>query len=248
MALCNGGAPGEGGIILQQLGTLSSTPLVSDESVYPDSTDGATKTYTGGPVIFPVVEEDMDDATHLLIFWNIFGWLFEFDEPIQMLSGRAASVTMPDITIDPEGTTTIGMTPALRMRFLAELFSNSFSPLGPGDQWDLALYLGDPLDGGVEVDAWDYSPLRINNDISFTSAQSETRDPHIVYYRPSETVRFPRAYSDWGHITHWGWKNVAATPRLFHSAPFDEEFDAPAGTLVEIEPDALTMTFGSPVA
>lgn len=250
LLLCNGGAPGDPGAYAlpgQSLGQLVLRPVVSDESVYPDSVDGATKVYTGEPVVFPIVEEDMDDATHLLIYWNIFAWLFEFDEPIQMLSGRAVQVTLPDITIDPEGTTTIGMTDALRMRFLGELFGNSESPMGPGPYFDLALYIGDPLEGGVEVSAWDYTPLRTNNTIWFTSASVETQDPYMVYFRPSVTVRFVRAFTDWGHVTHWGWKNTAATPVLLHSAPFDDDgFDVPAGTLVEIDPDALTMTFGSP--
>ena len=237
--LTNGGAPGGGGVGISNQYVLST---LSDVTVYPDSTDGATKIYTGGEVTFPVVEEDLDPATHILFYWNVFGYLFELDTPIQLLAGRAVTVTLPELTWDADGSVNVGMTAALRMRFLEEIFGNSESPLGPGEYYDLALFIGDPQEGGVEVDAWDYAPIRIQNSITYFTQD----DPHLVYFRPPQTVRWPRCWTDWGEITHWGWKDVAATPTLHHSASFDASIEAVAGTLIEVEPDALTMTFGDP--
>lgn len=238
--LTHGGVPGEPGAYALQ----NTFDIDFDQDAYADAADGATKTYLGSPVAFPLIEADMADATHLILYWDdaggtVFGWVFEFGAPIEMLAGRAITVTMPDIVFDPDGVTAVGPSGELRMRLFNNLFLEATSPMSAGEYLDLALYVGDPLAGGVEVDAWDYQPIRVQTGISFSGL-----DPHILYYRPSETKRWPRCWTDWGTITHWGWKDVAATPTLRMSAPFDTPINAVAGTLIEVEPDALAMTFG----
>lgn len=235
-------------------GDYSEQFLQTELAVYPLTVDGATKTYLGGlSVGFGPAITNWGNVTHWSIRTDAIAWVFPLASPLTpLLIGDFLQLSGPSLVLDPDDPTMTGPSVDLRIRILRSLFGNSFMPTEPltGEtfaavQWDVALFVGDPMVAGVEPATWDYARLPFTND----SAHFDWTGTDGYAMAATLAMTWPMCQTDWGLLTHWGFYSNE-TNELYHCGPITSHplgVDAVAGTRLRIPLGDWVAHLGEPI-
>jgi len=119
--------------------------------------------------------------------------------------------------------------------FLARIIASIFNgeSIEFANEYYLALYNGDPQNGGEEISGQPYYRQRI---FSLSKENDELSNVHEITY--------PIAYEDWGIVSHFGILDNPTGGTLYFFGEFDEPYKIFRGSQVVVKPRGLRIKVG----